>query len=237
MKHGSPTRRLKRKSSKGFTMIEMIFAIVIIGIVAISIPMIMLTNARGVEQNLLQETIFITATKLGQVLSYPWDENSPPAGTLAKTEVLNASGDDELDRNVTDYRRGHFQQALHRKMTPQSAQRSATTAGGLGDDGGDRDDIDDFEGEITLITETGERGYKKNYRINGFVDYVSDATDYSASSVNFDYSISGLGSDTNIKMVQITVEEELPSGSYSEVLRLRSYSSNIGETDYHKRTY
>ncbi len=231
-------------------MIELIFAIVIIGIVSVSIPTIMVNNSENVEVNLMQEAIMIVATKTGQVLTYPWDENSrdPVSGTLAKTDALNIdefffAGD--LDRNISDFRRGHFQQALRRKLTPASAERSATASGLLSLEALDlniSDDLDDFNGQSTLLSHIGESGYKKDYNISISVIYVNDMIDYSTGGntpLVFSLSKTDAGRATNIKMVEINVRAKDSTGNWPLLpdILFRSFASNIGETDYYKRTY
>ncbi len=237
-------------------MIELIFAIVIIGIISISIPTIMINNARSVEQNLLQEGILIVATKTGQALTYPWDENSDPSGGgfLAKTEALNINEvifEAELDRNISDYRRGHFQQALRRKLTPISFERSATDDTLLGLDAGDAgimDDVDDFNGVSVVISHVNEDGYKNDYNVSAVVFYVDDNNTYDATvgganTLIFPFSRADVGRATNIKMVELNVRREVDPGALPQVWKtdpdivFRTFVSNLGETDYYKRIY
>ncbi len=92
-------------------MIELIFALVIMGIVFITLPVILIQNSDSVEDNLIQESIFLSSSKMSQLLTFQWDQNSKEAGIiLSASDALRVSalGDDELDRNVSDFRRGHF---------------------------------------------------------------------------------------------------------------------------------
>ena len=221
-----------------FTMIELIFALVIMGITFISLPLIIVNDSTSVERNLMQEAVFASATKLGQILSYRWDENSvDPDPALEATDVVNTGGDPELNRNADDFRIGHFVQPLHRRMTPNGIQRAATA---IGPDGGDLDDIDDFNaaGTSDLIAATSQRGYKKNYRITTTVSYVSDAAAYANSVIAFAFGTGALaGGTSNLKMVQIDTDQQNAAGAWTPILTLRSYSANIGETDFYMRTY
>jgi competence protein ComGC len=230
-----------RKASTAFTMIELIFAIVIIGLVMITIPTILVSNARHVETNLLQEAILIAATKMGQNMSYPWDENSRDStvGVLAKTEVLRVTnGAAQLDRDNSDFRVGHFSDvALHRRMTPLSNERNAS--GALGFEGGFIDDIDDIQGiAFPALTPSGG-GYKDTYTITGFATYVDDGQnvglDYNDQNLSFDFSTAAVPASTNIKMIEIRVDANETTANPD--MLFRSFSSNIGEPDYYKRTY
>lgn len=231
-------------------MIELIFAIVIIGIISVSIPTIMINNAKNVESNLIQEAILIVATKTGQVLTYPWDENSrdPFSSVLAKTEALNineSTVETELNRNISDYRRGHFQQALRRKLTPINNIRSATDDTLLGLDTNETisDDLDDFDGQSVVITHITEDGYKHDYNLSATVIYIDDNANYAAAggatALTFNFSNTDVVRATNIKMVELDVRARDNAGNWPTQpdILFRSFASNIGETDYYKRTY
>lgn len=228
-----------------FTMIELIFALVIMGVVFITLPMILINNSSNVERNLIQEAIFASSTKLGQILSYTWDENSiDSAVSLSASHVLNTPGGDvELNRvGASDFRIGHFVQDLHRRMTPNSAQRNATAIGA--EVVGEMNDIDDFHnaGTTELISFTNDAGYKKTYRIKTTVAYVTDEAIYNANTINFTFndntSVTAAAGATNIKLIEISTDQNnTNTGAWDPILVLRTYSSNIGETDYYKRTY
>ena len=59
-----------------FTLIELIFAIVIIAISVISLPMMSQTVSEGIDANIVQEAIFASATELNEAVTAHWDENS-----------------------------------------------------------------------------------------------------------------------------------------------------------------
>jgi len=229
-----------------FTMMELIFAIVIIALVSLTIPSILMTNARQTENNLLHEAILIAATQMGQTLSYPWDERSrEPDLTLATTDVLNVTnGDVALDRNgITDFRVGHFQEALRRRMTPDSVARNASTTLGRSVDANTTlfDDVDDVADlNLTLNPPTSAellgQGYKMTYTVTGAVNYVSDTASYNSKAISdFNYSTTSPVGTTNIKMVEIRVDgSDAPN---KPDIIFRAFTSNIGETDYYKRTY
>ena len=223
-----------------FTMIELIFALVIMGIVFISLPLILLQNAESVEDNLIQESIFLSSSKMSQILTYQWDGNSTESNlTLSTSDVLtvSAAGDSELARSVSDFRRGHFQQDKHRRMTPINDERNATA---IGIEGAVFDDIDDFDGIVNfnIITTPDVGGYKKNYRGDVNVTYVNDNTDYTANPVNFAFTTANAGGTTNLKMIETSiVQDRTGTGVWDTSVLLRAYVANIGETGYFKRRY
>jgi len=220
-----------------FTMIELIFAIVIIAIAVLAMPTIMFTNASSQEQTLKEEGIMLTTTKIAQILTYPWDVSSSPpivGGLMSTSQVVNTNGDPLLARNgTTDFRIGQFQDELRRRMTPRSAQRAAGAIGGAAGS-----NIGAFDGDIETVGAVGSvQGYKKQYRMTTSVSYVTDIAAYNANTINFNFSTGALGGPTNIKMVQVSTDELTPAGAWIPIIQMTSYSANIGEAEFYKRRY
>jgi len=230
-------------------MIELIFALIIMSIVFISLPMIMVNNANTVEDNLIQESIFLTSSKMSQALTFKWDNNStdPLETTLSTSDVVDVTnGAALLDRNDSDFRIGHFREDKHRRMTPIGATRFATPIGI--EVAGVFDDIDDFDGltdtNLMTIIPNSPSGYKKNYRADVNVSYIDDdnflnATSYASTSIDFVLEDTAApATTTNLKMIEVSIQQENAPGVWSnELILLRSYVANIGETDYFKRRY
>ena len=224
-----------------FTMIELIFALVIMGIVFLTLPLILIQNAESVEDNLIQESIFLSASKMSQLLTFQWDDNSrDPAVILSASDALtvSAAGDNELDRNASDFRRGHFPEDKHRRMTPINNERNASA---IGLEGAVYDDIDDFDGIVNydIIDTPSVGGYKKKYRGDVNVTYVNDNTNYAADPVTFAFTTADAGATTNIKMIETSItQDNTGAGDWDpNFVLLRAYVTNIGETGYFKRRY
>lgn len=208
-----------------FTLIELIFAIVIIAISVASVPIMTNAIGKGVENNLVQETIFGASAQMNQILSYRWDENSideaedPDATGLAK--VIDRDGT-TCDSNR--FKPGHIFQPYHRRCLDDNTTRVSTTFGfGTGVDGGEatRDDIDDFDGVSgELFTgASSSDAYKQVYTYEIDVELS-----------NFD---NNLTVNDEAKEVIVTVK-----GEDGEVIsELKAYTFNIGEVDYYKRMY
>jgi len=75
------------KSKKAIAMIELIFALVIIGIVLMSAPMLIQQSIKSSNVALQQEAIVATASQTAIVLSMHWDENNTQAGNSNILEV------------------------------------------------------------------------------------------------------------------------------------------------------
>jgi hypothetical protein len=189
---------------------------------------------------------------MGQTLSFQWDDNSSLNTTLAKTEALDiATGDDDLDRvdfnhfylngdiNLSDFRRGHFLEPLHRRMTPPYGAEARTLSGGLGQDGAEplMDDIDDIASYSRELTDTDEFGYKGTYRISGTASFVSDSAAYNNTDIAFNFSTAPVANPSNLKMIAIRVEEQDSAGNFQPVVLFRSFAANIGETDFYHKEY
>lgn len=237
-----------------FTMIELIFALVIMGIVFVSLPLILLRNANALEENLIQESIFLASAKMSHITSFQWDHNSSETGinTLATTDAIDVSaagGAAALNRTgITDFRVGHFTQDKHRRMSPQDVNfaRSATP---IGPESAVFDDIDDFHtatgAEVAMVNSaagdvTTEEGYKKLYRTDINITYVDDdnggAFFNGNTAQSFVFPIATSAQTTNLKMIDVSIDQNDSTG-WTTTLRLRAYAANIGETDYFKRRY
>lgn len=228
-----------------FTMIELIFALVVMSIVFISLPMILINNSSSLEDNLIQESIFLTSTKMSQVLTFQWDNTSSETNTslISTSDVVDVTnGHALLDRNNSDYRIGHFAEDKHRRMTPIGTPRVATAVLGT-EIANVYDDVDDFDGlvDTNIMDTTSGTGYKKRYRADVNVTYISDnnflnGTNYDDNNITFVLSPNPVGASTNLKVIEVSIDQNNSDG-WARTLLLRSFVANIGETDYFKRRY
>ncbi len=211
-------------------MIELIFAIVIIGITVISLPMMTQINERGVSENVKQEAIFIASAKLMQVLSFAWDKNAVDANnTFDSARVVHINGTSLRYRradingnedNSSIFRVGHVRQDLHRRFfnyNDNNYTHNAPTPLAVGVE-------DQADG---VITKDGRLGYKSNHQTTVRVISVNDTANV--------LSITPAGA-TNLKMVEVSVQDD-SSGAFKDVVVLRSFVANIGEVDYFSRLY
>jgi len=101
-----------------FTFIELIFAIVVIAISVMSLPMMIQVLSNNMDKNLVQEAIFAAATELNEATTTHWDENSLDANnTNGLADVINVDNSCESNASLSNYRlrTGHILQPLHRK--------------------------------------------------------------------------------------------------------------------------
>ena len=194
-----------------FTLIELIFAIVVIAISVISLPTMTQSTSKGIETNIAQEAIFAAATEINEATTAHWDENSMQDDKNGLARVIDVE-----DNSCSDNLRvGHLTQSLHRRCLDDSSTDASNSA---------NDDevyaLEDMQKSDENLTDSDAdaTGYKKNYTTT--IEVSSDAT------------FGSLNSDKNIKLITVTIKSDGDT-----ITKLKTYSSNIGEVDYYKKVY
>lgn len=203
-------RNTKKLHKSAFTMIELIFAIVIIGISVISLPMMTQATGRSMENSLAQEAIFAASAQLNMALSYKWDITSQETGgELSK--VVPTTGTDCNNSNGGVQRPGH----VHRMCLNTFTVGPTISATGSNSLGGNQ--VTDEN-----LTEGGaasQSGYKELYTMDVSVDFAEFDPTYTT--------------DENIKEIEITIKDS----DGDDLVVLRTYSANIGEAEAAKRMF
>jgi len=223
------------KLRNGSSMIELVIAIVVMGIAMMTLPLMLTRVQSNNEFAMQQEAILMARTELGDILTYPWDENSTDSSF--NVGILDTNGDSHFNRspdNNSTRRIGHVKADKRRKFfaTPTPATPSP-----LGQEGSDYNDLDDFiTGNKVLIDSTDTNttlGYKvsdSNMTIS--VNYISDNTNYPFTT--FDFNTTVAGTTTNIKMITVTLKNTLLNDGN---ITLRAFSANIGANQLLRRTF
>ena len=210
------------KSHAGFTMIELIFAIVIISITVISLPMMSQATSRSLENNLVQEAIFAASVEVMQAMSYRWDRNSAENNTsweLSRVLNIDPTANSVCENNIllATYakRPGHIARSCYSDLTDPRAAIAANLA-----------DLNvtnlnnavQTSSDLFTGTDNSGYGYKTSYK--------------KTTSV----AVSGFGpSDVgNIKQIETTITD--PNNPALTVV-LKAYSANIGEVNPLKRSF
>jgi prepilin-type N-terminal cleavage/methylation domain-containing protein len=217
----------------GFSLIELVLSIVVIAIALMTVPLMLGQGAKSNQYALVQESILAARTKMGNILSFKWDENASTTATSIVRVVDVVQGDAQLDRNTSNRRIGHTKEDLRRRMTDVETNAS------LGQEVvGIFDDIDDFDGESTSVSPVGAAGVKGEYdyldedlNLTTIVRYISDDANYSQQTFTFDFNVSSAANfsdinSTNIKMVELratSINRDFP-------FVFRIFSSNIGQS-------
>ncbi|WP_289412568.1 type II secretion system protein [Sulfurovum zhangzhouensis] len=231
---------------KAIAMIELIFAIVILGIVLMSAPMLISTATQSSYVSLQQEGIASASAEIGMILTHQWDEGDTDNTRTASVLVTNGNADlnQEINGTIPTGRRAGTPSSSSRRFTDSlGGAIDATSPANLGSEGGDMDDIDDFITAATAAlqdvestsTLTGDI-LDKDITVAVNVRYLNDnpgGSSYAGSSNTLTYNLpfangnAALGS-SNIKQVQVRIENASTEEALQKDIVLNAFSCNIG---------
>jgi len=224
---------------KAIAMIELIFAIVIMGIVLLSVPNIISLSAQSGYISLQQEAIATAASQMNLLMTKQWDENNVEDTTTGITSVaiLNVSnGTPSLDKP----RKG----AKTRTFTlAGGGEKSATP---IGAEANDFDDIDDMNGTSMTLRDFSNTSVSEgdiidtNITISTTVAYANDSTstasDYNTSNtIQYNFNPSSVPPTTNIKSIMTQLTTNNPAIELSKNIKLQAFTANIGSYTVSKR--
>jgi hypothetical protein len=215
-------------------MIELIFAIVIMGIVFLSVPNLISVATKSGYISLQQESIAVAASQLNLLLTKQWDENNviDTSTGIDGTTILNTGGTASL------------------AARPGAKSRSFVTSTGngpwsatsIGSEVSDFDDIDDAHGTLMSLRNFSDTNISSgdiidiNIHISTIVDYVTDSTsgphDYNTSkTIQYNFTstpITPAGTTTNIKAVSISLTTSDSTQELDKNISLKAFTTNIG---------
>lgn len=208
---------------KATSMLELIIAIVVMGISVSALPLIITQNQNANAVALQQEVIMATKAKISYILSYEWDANSydSSAGVSRVLDTSASASAHDAFYTTTLRRIGHVRADKRRRLFDTLLAPNNETAG--------LDDIDDFNGlsETTSILAVDD--YIFDINISSAVSFISDgkgSVDYDSNITLFNFGITPIiGGPTNIKMITVNT-----TGANGMNVTLRAFSSNIGES-------
>ena len=216
-------------------MIELIFALVIMGITLLSAPLLISQATSSSIVAFQQESIAITASHINALLTYSWDEQNTQSKINYTNAILrvSASADDELDA-TTRATPGA------RRFNPDT---NATATALLGADvttpNEQDDDIDDFiDSNQTLTLAAVVAGaidagdyIDQDVSLSTSVRYMDDRTTYSTmlGIVTFNAPKAFVNYTTNIKYVDVSLTSTSQSSDLSDKrITLKAFMCNIG---------
>jgi len=222
----------------GFSLVELVLSIVVIGISLMTIPLMLGQSSKSNQYALMQESILAARTKMGNILSFKWDDNAKDINKSIIRVLDVRLGNVDLNRSSLGNirRKGHIKESGRRRMS--NFERNAS----LGQEVADEfNDIDDFDGESVLVAPAnfGEEG-KFDYvdadlNLTTIVRFISDDTNYSKQTINFDFNVSSATNDvnksTNIKMIELNATSKNRDFPFV----FRTFSSNIGQSLLYER--
>ena len=241
---------------KAIAMIELIFAIVIMGIVMMSAPMLISTSTKSGYVALQQESIAAVSTEIGMILTHHWDDANTDENRSAP--ILLTNGDSGLnestyaDGNANGVRAGTDKYSKRNFITSTGERLSASTVLGTdaATDPNGNDDIDDFIGTDvgalnnveTKSTEEGDY-IDRNITFTTNVTYMNDSptvgTTYvgSGNSLTLDFNTTAAPSTTNIKRVSVILKTTLTDEEMAKEIILQAFSCNIGTFELEEEVY
>jgi len=219
--------RMSRKRP-AIAMIELIFSIVIMGLVLLSAPMLISTASKSTSVALQQEGINEAAARINMILTYEWDENNANAICAANPSILHVSGsgDNELD----PARAGVPAASNSHTFDCGGAELNATAIGV--EAGGIIDDQDDFADvhlkDVPLGTGGEDYIEQTTVDIATVVNYATDAATYNSSTPQFDFDPGNSAGTTNIKAITVTLTSSNGADELDKEITMRAFSCNIG---------
>lgn len=218
-------------------MIELIFALVIMGIVMMSAPQLISTSSKSGYVAIQQEAINEAASQVNMIMGYHWDENDTDEKFL--DPILSTNGATDLNETVATARRKGTPVESYRTFVRTDGQRLSASPIGLdaGETGNyDEDDIDDFNGQppthlVQVENATADYIEKTTIDIGTTVYYTEDNVSggYNQSDLVYTPFNSATGGTTNVKTITVTLTSSSTATELNEKsIVLRAFSCNIG---------
>lgn len=227
-------------------MIELIFAIVIMGIAMLSAPMLISTAVKSTTVALQQEGINEASARINMILTYDWDANNVKYCYGSPSILHTTNGDPELEAENGGNRRMGV--AIHTAPVSTHTFNCAGTeynATVIATEGGILDDIDDFNGSSTLKVITGlgagsdvgvDYIEKETVKIATTVQYGDDNATYSDQTIQgIDPFSAAPGGTTNIKTISTTLTSDNTAKELQKKITLRAFSCNLGSYQFYSR--
>jgi len=228
----------KKRLRPAIAMIELIFALVIMGITMMSAPMLISTATESTYVAIQQEGINEAASRINMIMGYQWDENN--TNDLYIPPLLNVNaGATAFDEVGNTARRIGIPANSYRTFILSDRNTSQLNASVLGSDGGDSDDIDDFTNTSLNQIETATIDYaERSINIATTVNYNSDTVSggYNQQTITFVPFTVSAGS-TNIKAITVTLTSTSSISELDKTIILRGFSCNIGGYQLEERIF
>lgn len=238
---------------KGIALIELIFAIVVIGIALISVPNLMKTTANASNLAITQESISSVASHIDMLMAQFWDENSTNPkynNPILKVKLENSSLRVAKDaKGYLLYRRVGSAISSPRRYAVDLNGTELTASSILNQENNEieADDIDDFNNKtVTLVDRESTLAQQGDYKdqtvqITTSINYISDkptnGATYNLSSISFDnpFDTSNIKTkSTNIKTITVTLTS---SNDGNKTIILKGFSCNIGSSKLKERIF
>ncbi len=193
---------------RSFTLIELIFSMVIIALAFTVLPKVLQVSAKSSATTLKEEAMSNAMAMMGWIRVLAWDEQN-----VQSDEILIPQEYEPIYKCPVweIYRAGGFAGSRNcRHELPASSLRK---------EGDNFDDIDDFAGYETNITNSTDT---RTYNLKVDVNYVKD--------YNQTFLTRKAGGSSDVKMVRIVVTPLAKKGALGgSFAKLTYFASNIGQ--------
>ncbi len=228
------------RNRPAIAMIELIFAIVVMGIVMMSAPMLISTAQKTTTVALQQEGINEAVSRVSMILTHEWDDNTTSDSCRPPVLHVSSSGDSELNMASNARRIGVPTNSDARTFKCGTDEFNASVS--LGMEGTDKDDIDDFTNTSIFeeLSGTGGVNYieQDTVSISTSVYYSSDTANYNSTSINYNFNpASAPGSSTNIKTISVTLTSTSTASELNKTIVLNAFSCNTGGYKFDYRVF
>jgi hypothetical protein len=210
---------------RALTMVELIFTMVIIGLVFMVIPKIVFVTNKSFETTVKEEALYNAMALMGIIVRLPWDEENTKTDQILG--VASGNGAYRCDDSTGFYRVGGFAGSRN-CIGSGAAPVEASSA--LGREDSLFNDIDDYNG-YTVDTTT-PHGAK--YRLRVAVAYLQDPSP--GTSVDLS-ALSPASASTDIKEIRVTVSNAPGRKKAPFSATLYYHSVNLGQIYIHKRAW
>ena len=205
---------------KAFTLIELLFAMIIVALIFTTVPKIIYISNKSLENVFKEDGIFNMMSKVRDVTINAWDENN-----TNNDDILFTNRNNTLECNSsTDLRIGGFYSS---RSCPNNLYASIIKLDENNID--EADDIDDFNN-------TEENTSTQKYTVFTIVKYLDDnfSYNYNNQSLNFTFPSTSNDSYTNIKSVKVILQDNTLDKNISS---FEYYGANIGYITINSRQW
>jgi len=225
-----------KQRRRAIAMIELIFAIAVIGIVMMSLPQIIRVSAQSTYTTIQQESVAEVASTLSLMMTKNWDENAK--GGVVGTQSPNIP-------SCTPPRPVGVTAGSGRPCLDANASTVLGLDGEPANSPIDYDDVDDFIiGSRIVSVPANENSYQtwqgdvidKDINVSVTVSYGNDAAPGTTNYPNpFDGNLPAGVSTTNIKLLSVRLRSaNIAQEINTKDIRLSAFMCNIGEPKFIK---
>lgn len=213
-----------------FTLIELIFSMVIIAIAFSVLPKIMQMATKVSTQSVREESMYAAVALMGLIQSTAWDEKNTEYDDILLVD--DGDSDYECSINSTDdyyhYRIGGFKGSRNCK----NEVKASDLADNDSNDGDYKDDMDDFDAVIA-----SNYNDSREYNLTVSVAYVKDIEESNGSAFTVDEP-SDTTDSTNTKYIVIEDKSKKKANVLrNTIVKLSFHAMNIGQIQINRRAW